>query len=222
MAAALKRADCRAFVGSTGSGKGVGVTGDLRELDALGKLSRFLAVDPLKEYGEWGTVVTTVDQAIAAMMRPTFRIIWQPDDETDYDSKEFKKDFQRLCKAVFLVGSMVFLVEELELFTRAAWAPPAWRMITKRGRHKRIIVIAATQRPADADMAFWSSCSYIRCHQLRLAKDRDRMAKELDVSYEQINGLKTIELSETKTQITYYERHFLKDTCGEKTITLTR
>lgn len=222
MAAALKRADCRGFVGSTGSGKGVGVTGDLRELDAARKLSRFLAVDPLKEYDEWGTVVTTVDAAIAAMKRPTFRIIFQPDDDTDYESKQFKKDFQRLCKAVFLVGEMVYLVEELELFTRATWAPAAWRMITKRGRHKRIIVIAAAQRPADADSAFWSSCSYIRCHQLRLAKDRARMATELDVTYEEISKLKTIELSETKTQITYYERHFLKDFQGEKTITLTR
>lgn len=218
MAQALKRADIRAFVGSTGSGKGVGINGDL---DALNP-SRLVAFDPLKEYGERGQIVTTVDAAIEAMMRATFRVIWQPDDDTDYDSKEFKKDFQRLCKAVFMVGTLVFLVEELELVTRPTWAPPAWRNCTKRGRHKRLIIIAATQRPADADKAFWSGCSYIRCHSLRESGDKDRMAKVLDVPYEQINALKTLELSDTKTQITYYERHFSKDIRGEKTIVLTR
>lgn len=217
-APALKRADVRAFVGTTGSGKGVGVN---EALDGL-KPSRLVIFDPLKEYGDRGIVVSDVRQAIAAMKKPGFKIVWQPHDDTDFDSKEFKAHFAALCKVVFMVGDLVFVVEELELVTRPTWAPAAWRNCTKRGRHQRLVIIAACQRPADADKAFWSSCMYIRCHNLRESGDKDRMAKVLDVSYEVINGLKTIAVSDRETHITYYEKDFNRGTMGQVTNKLRR
>lgn len=214
----LKRADVRAFVGSTGSGKGVGIN---QALDAL-KPTRLIVFDPLKEYGERGIVSSDVRVVIAAMKKPTFKMVWQPDDDTDFDSKEFKLQFAALCKIVFSVGDLVFLVEELELVTRPTWAPAAWRNCTKRGRHQRLVILAATQRPADADKAFWSSCMYVRCHAMRESGDIDRMAKALKVPYEQIDKLQTVVVSDKKTRITYYEKDFNAGTCGEKTIELTR
>jgi hypothetical protein len=220
MAAAkqVKRADIRAFVGTTGSGKGVGINEHLGTLT----LSRLIVFDPMHEYGDRGQVVATVEALITAMKKPTFRVVWQPDDETDYESKPFKADFARFCRAAFLVGNLVMLVEELELVTRPSWAPAAWRNCTKRGRHVGLVILAATQRPADADKAFWSSCSYIRCHALREEGDIDRMAKSLKVPYEQIDKLQTVELSASKTSITYYEKDFGKGISGEKTIVLGR
>lgn len=218
MAEALKRADIRAFVGTTGSGKGVGINAHMKKL----KPTRLIVFDPLKEYAHMGTVVVTVRQLIAAMKNPAFELIWQPDDDTDFESKKFKSEFVLFCKAAFIAGNLVMLVEELELVTKATWAPAAWRMCTKRGRHQRLIILAATQRPADADKAFWSSCTYIRCHALRETGDKDRMARVLDVTYEQINGLKTIALSDTQTRITYYEKDFNAGTGGEKTVVLKR
>lgn len=220
MAAAheVKRADIRAYVGATGSGKGVGINA---HLDAI-KSRRFVAVDPLREYGGRGLVVTSAAQVIAALKKPTFSVIWQPPDDADYAGAEFKADFERVCKAVFLVGNLDFLVEELELFTRPTWAPVAWKNCTKRGRHQRLRIIAATQRPADADKAFWSSCTYIRCHALRETEDGQRMARVLKVPYEQIDSLRTIAVSATETRITYYEKDFSAGTGGEKTVTLRR
>lgn len=214
----VKRADIRAFVGTTGSGKGVGINEHLAAL----KPKRLIVFDPLKEYGEMGQVVTSVQGVLTAMKKPNFKVIWQPDDETEYDKQPFKDDFALFCRGAFLVGELCMLVEELELVTRPTWAPAAWRNCTKRGRHKGLIIIAATQRPADADKAFWSSCSYIRCHALRETSDKDRMARVLDVPYEQINDLETIAVSQTKTSITYYERDFGKGLSGEKTIVLGR
>lgn len=217
-APALKRADVRAFVGTTGSGKGVGVNEALDEL----KPTRLVIFDPLKEYADRGIVVSDVRQVIAAMKKPAFKMIWQPHDDTEYDKDEFKRDFAALCKVVFMAGDLVFVVEELELVTRPTWAPAPWRNCTKRGRHQRLVIIAACQRPADADKAFWSSCMYIRCHALRESSDKDRMAKVLDVTYDQINALKTKAISDRETHITYYEKDFNRDTFGEKTNKLRR
>ncbi len=218
MAQALKRADIRAFVGATGSGKGVGIHEHLR----AAKPDRLIVFDPMHEYGALGTVVPTVIKLIDGMRRASFRLIWQPDDETDYDSKAFKAQFAFFCRAAFKAGDLMMLVEELELVTRPTWAPAAWRNCTKRGRHEGLTILAATQRPADADKAFWSSCTYIRCHALRETEDGQRMAKVLKVPYEQIEKLQTLTLSPTKTKITYYEKDFSAATAGEKTITLTR
>lgn len=214
----VKRANIRAYVGATGSGKGVGINA---HLDVI-KSRRFVAVDPLHEYGDRGRVVRTAREVIEAMKKPAFSVVWQPDDDTDYESKSFKAQFAAVCKAVYAVGDVDFLVEELELFTRPAWAPVPWKMLTKRGRHQGVRIIAATQRPADADKAFWSSCSYIRCHSLREEGDITRMARSLKTTYEQIDGLKTTALSATKTRIVFFEKDFNAGTSGEKTIELGR
>ena len=214
----IKRADIRAFVGATGSGKGVGIREHLKSA----RPTRLIVFDPMHEYGDIAQPVATVAQVITAMKRPTFRIVWQPDDDTDFDSKAFKAQFVLFCKAAFLAGDLMMLVEELELVTRATWAPAAWRNCTKRGRHQGLQIMAATQRPADADKAFWSSCTYIRCHALRETEDGQRMARVLKVPYEQIDALKTTAVSDRQTQITYYEKDFNAGTSGEKTITLTR
>lgn len=218
MTTAIKRADVRAFVGATGSGKGVGIQQHLKEL----KPQRLVIFDPMHEYGRQGQVHQKIAPLLRAMGRANFKLVWQPADDTDYDSKAFKNEFSLLCQAVFRAGYVCFLVEELELVTKPAWAPPAWRNCTKRGRHQGLVIIAATQRPADADKAFWSSCTYIRCHALRETEDGQRMAKVLKVPYEQIDKLQTLTVSDTKTAITYYEKNFSDATAGEKTVTLSR
>jgi hypothetical protein len=196
----LKRADIRAFVGATGSGKGVGIRQALGE----GKPSRLIVFDPMHEYNDLprAVVVKSVAQVLAAMKKPTFCVVWQPDDDTDYAGKAFKAQFSLFCKGAFQVGGLWMLVEELELVTSPSSSPAAWRMCTKRGRHQGLVILAATQRPADADKAFWSSCTFIRVHALRETGDRDRMAKVLDVSYDDVARLRTIVNSPTKTTIT--------------------
>lgn len=214
----VKRADIRAFCGATGTGKGIGINQALKEL----KPPRLIIFDPLREYGHVAKPVATVRQVITAMQAKNFKVAWQPHEDTDYESKAFKEDFSLFCKAAFRAGDLCMLVEELELVTRPSWAPAAWRNCTKRGRHTGLVIMAATQRPADADKAFWSSCTYIRCHALRETGDGERMAKVLKTTYEQIDKLQTIAVNANETRITYYEKDFNTGECGEKTITLKR
>ena len=216
----LKRADVRGFVGATGSGKGVAIREHLKAQNP----ARLMVFDPMHEYHDLSgaKVVQTIAAVLAEIAKPKFRVVWQPDNDTDYQSKKFKAAFELFCKGAFTVKNVFMLVEELELVTSPQSSPAAWRNCTKRGRHEGLHILAATQRPADADKAFWASCTYIRCHALRETADKQRMASVLNCSYEQINSLETLIISDTKTRISYYERDFNAATCGEKTINLTR
>lgn len=213
----IKRADVRLYIGATGSGKGASMRQHLK----ADKPARLVGFDPMHEWGDVARPVSTVAEVIRAMKAPRFAVVWQPDDDTDTDSKAFKADFQLLCKAAFLAGDLTFLAEEVETFTRPSWAPPAWRNLTKRGRHQGVRIVAAMQRPADADKAVLSSATYVRCFALREHEDRQRMAKSLSVELAQIERLRTLNFG-NRTEITYYEADFSTNTSGEKTITLRR
>lgn len=216
----LKRPDVRAFIGATGSGKGVGIREALAGLD----LSRFAAFDPMHEYGDLPgvVVVSSAVEALRLMQRAKFRVVWQPADDTDYQGARFRAEFEAWCRGCFRVGDLVMLVEELELVTSPQRSSASWRTCTKRGRHVGLHILAASQRPADCDKAFLSSCSYIRCFSLRESPDIDRMARALKVPYDVIDGLKTTAPNDTTTVITYYEKDFNEGTAGLKTTTLRR
>ena len=213
----IKRADIRAFIGATGSGKGIGIREHLKR----DKPDRLMIFDPMHEYADLATPVKTVGQVIAAMKGKKWLIAWQPADGTDYESKAFKAAFEIFCRAAFTVGDCWILVEELELVTRPTWAPAAWRNCTKRGRHQGLTVIGASQRPADCDKAFLSSCTYVRCHALREHGDRLRMAQAMDIPLEQVESLRTT-AGATSTEITYYFRDYNSGESGPKTLTLRR
>jgi hypothetical protein len=134
----IKRADVRCYIGATGSGKGASMRQHLRKENP----ARLVGFDPMHEWQDVAQPVSTVADCIRAMKAKKFAVVWQPDEDTDTDSKAFKADFQLLCKAAFLVGDLTFLAEEVETFTRPAWAPPAWRNLTKRGRHAGVRVVA--------------------------------------------------------------------------------
>lgn len=213
----IKRASIRAYIGATGSGKGVSI---LQHLKAE-RPARLVIFDPMHEYGHIAKPVATVAECLRAMRSKAFKVAWQPDDGTDFDGKDFKASFAAFCRGCFIAGDLTLLVEELELVTRASWAPPAWRMCTKRGRHAGLSIIAASQRPADCDKAFLGGCTYVRVFALREHEDRARVAKALDVDQAQIDRLQT--LSEgNRTRITYFERDFSAGTQQEKTVVLSR
>lgn len=213
----VKRADVRLYIGATGSGKGASMRAHLKAQ----KPARLVGFDPMHEWGDVARPVSSVAEAIRAMKSPRFAVVWQPTDDTDTDSKAFKAEFQLLCKAAFLAGDLTFLAEEVETFTKPTWAPPAWRNLTKRGRHVGVRIVAAMQRPADADKALLSSATYIRCFALREHEDRQRMAKSLSVDLGQIERLQTLNYG-NRTEIRYFEQDYSTGQGGEKTITLRR
>lgn len=209
------RPDLRAYIGSTGSGKGVSVREHLKAT----KPARFVAWDPLSEYGGFGRVVRTIPELCAALKAERFAVCFNPGPDVD----QYAAKFDLVCRAVFAAGRCTFLVEELSQVTRASWAPQAWRQITKRGRHQGLRVIGCTQRPADSDKDFLSGVTYVRCFGLRWKSDRQVMAEVLDVSLAEVSALATVE-SETAghivTTINCWERDFRTGQSGKKTMVL--
>lgn len=211
------RPDLRAYIGSTGSGKGVSVREHLKAT----RPDRFVAWDPLGEYGGFGRRTSSITEVCQLLKGPRFSVAFDPGPNPD----AYADKFDLLCRAVFAAGRCTFLVEELNGVTRASWAPTSWRRITKQGRHQGLRVIAATQRPADCDKDFFGGLTYCRVFQLRFRPDKVVMADLLDVPYSQVAELVTTEHETATHQVTtinYLERDWRTGQSGKNTITLKK
>lgn len=209
------RPDIRAYIGATGSGKGVSIRAHLKE----SKPSRLLVWDPLAEYSTFARPASSLAGVVACIEkagRGPFRVSY-----TMPDGGDLKKSFALLCEIARRAGDLTFLVEELADVTTPSYAPAAWRRISTQGRHAGLKVIAASQRPAFVDKAFFGNATYVRCFTLREDADQRRMASALAVPLETIRKLQTVE-GPKATTISYLERDFRTGERNEKNITLKR
>ncbi len=189
-----------AYIGASGSGKGVSINRRLLEL----KPPRLLIWDPRSEYGKHAQAVnlSAAVRTVAASAGAGFRL------RVVHDGRTPPADaFGLVCKLAFTAGDLVLLAEELSDVTTASHAPAAWRQCITQGRHQRLHVIGAAQRPALIDKTFLGNCTYIRCFTLRYADDRVAMAKALDVPLVQVSALETTE-GTSSTTINFLERDF--------------
>jgi len=192
-----------AYIGATGSGKGVSLK---RRLKAL-KGGRLLIWDPRNEYGEFAPAVDSLRALVQAFHQRAGPV------KARYvanDHQPLAEQFDFVCRLAFAAGNLVFLAEELTDVTKPSWAPPSWRKIITQGRHQGLVVLGAAQRPALIDKTFLGACTFIRCFTLRYDDDRRAMAKALDVTQDRVNALRTIK-DERGTVIGYLERDFRHD-----------
>lgn len=206
--------DLRAYVGATGSGKGVSI----REHIESERSDRRVFWDPLGEYGKYGVTVSTIPALCAELKKKKFGVCFYPGPDLD----KFGPKFALFCRAVFAAGDCFVHIEELSDVTKPSYAPPPWRRITKQGRHQGLRVCAGTQRPADCDKAFLSGTTYVRVFTMRWKKDKEIMAELLEIPYAEVAALTTIEKDDGTTVINCYERDFRSGARGQKTITLKR
>lgn len=190
-----------AFIGASGSGKGVSINRRLAEL----KPSRLLVWDPRDEYGKHAPGYDSLPHLVGAFKGAKggpvrARFVPGPD-------MPLAEAFGMVCRLAFAAGDLVFLAEELSDVTKPTHAPAAWKQVITQGRHKALHVIGAAQRPALIDKTFLGNATYIRCFTLRYQADRKAMAEALDMPEVDIAALQTIE-TERGTVINYMERHF--------------
>lgn len=189
-----------AYIGATGSGKGVSIK---KRLAAL-KASRLLIWDPRDEYEKHAPAFRDRKSLVNAWHLKKGGV------KARYVANEHEPladQFDFVCKLAFAAGNLVFLAEELSDVTKPSWAPPAWKKIITQGRHQALIVLGAAQRPALIDKSFLGGCTYIRCFTLRYDEDRKAMAKALDVDKARVDALRTIKDSRG-TVIAFLERDF--------------
>lgn len=190
-----------AYIGASGSGKGVSITRRLQEL----KPPRLLIWDPRDEYGKLGPGYESIPHLVGSFKhakKGPVRARFVPGDNLPLADA-----FALICRIAFSAQDLVFVAEELSDVTTASHAPAAWRKCITQGRHQGLHLIGATQRPALIDKTFLGNATYIRCFSLRYLADRKAMAAAMDVDLSQITALHTME-TEKKTTINYLERHF--------------
>lgn len=188
-----------AYIGASGSGKGVSINARLKEL----KPERLLIWDPRDEYGKHAPAVNSLP-ALAKRFKLAGPV------KARYVAgahMSLEKAFGVVCDIAFHAGGLLFLAEELSDVTSASQAPPAWRRVITQGRHQGLHVMAAAQRPALIDKTLLGNCTYIRCFTLRYADDRRAMCKAMDVPEADITALVTTQ-TDRKVCINYLEREF--------------
>lgn len=190
-----------AYIGASGSGKGVSINKRLAEL----KPTRLLIWDPRAEYGKHAPAAPTLPHLVGAFKQAKGgpvrqRFVARPDMPLD-------KQFAIVCRIAFEAGNLVFVAEELSDVTSASKAPPAWRQVITQGRHQGLHVIAAAQRPALIDKTLLGNCTFVRCFGLRYDEDRRAMARAMDVEQARVDALRTLKDSRGVV-IGYLERDF--------------
>lgn len=190
-----------AYIGASGSGKGVSITRRLAEL----KPGRLLIWDPRDEYDKAAQRFTTLSGLVTAFKRAgagKIKARFVPGSGIDLAAA-----FGLVCDLAFTAGDVVLLAEELSDVTTATHAPAAWRRCVTQGRHRALHIIGAAQRPALIDKTFLGNCTYLRCFTLRYDDDRRTMAKALDVPQAQIDALQTDDTARG-VHIRFMERDF--------------
>jgi len=208
------RPSIRAYVGGTGSGKGVSV----REHLKAEKPSRLLVWDPLQEYGQFCKVTTASLEAVAlGCQKPAFSIAYWPGP----DAGKFADRFAVFCRIAFSAGNCTVLIEELSDVTSPSFAPQPWARLTRQGRHRGLRLIACTQRPAKVDKDFLGNCTYVRGFMLNWPDDMQVMAKLLRVPLADVEALQTTE-GDKATVINFIERDKRTGKTTPGSIRLTR
>lgn len=196
------RPSIRAYVGGTGSGKGVSV----REYLAKQKPARLLVWDPLGEYGYACKLVTgdlaAVGKAlVAAGTRGAFTIAYWPGP----DAGKYAERFALFCRMAWSAGNAEVLIEELSDVTTASFAPQPWARLLRQGRHRGLRLVGCTQRPAKVDKDFLGNNTYVRVFQLNWPDDMQVMAKLVRAPLADVEALVTTE-GPSETVIRYIER----------------
>ena len=195
-----------AAIGASGSGKSAWIKQQLAERPP----SRLLVWDPQGEYGKFGRVFTDRVKLIGYVRAaPEFAAVYQPGDRLS----EYAARFDWLCRLAYALGDLVLVVEELADVTTASWAPDSWSVVTRKGRHKALRIVAASQRPAKVDKDFFGNCTLIHCGRLNFRPDLVTMAGVLGVEVERLGAL---------PELAYVERNMASGATREGTLKLRK
>jgi len=160
--ARLKRASIIGIFGGSGSGKS-------HQCKQITRKDRRLVVwDSMDEYTAGAScrrIEGDLYALLKAMREKSWRIAYVP------EYHDMSKQFDFFCRIVRAVGNCRCVVEEMNEVTQASAAPPAWKWLCSRGRHRGVKIIGLSQRPASVDKDFIGNATEIYAG--RLTYDRD-------------------------------------------------
>jgi len=181
-----------AALGASGTGKSLWV----KRTYLQPAPARLLVWSPLEEtdaYAETPGAMLIRDDApalvTAASSAKDFRLVFQPSQ----DKARRDAQFRTFCKLAFALGRLTVIVEELRFVTTPSRAPEPWANLTLQGRHRQLVVIATSQRPASIDKDFVGNCSVIHSGALTYPEDEHAVAKAMRIDPAKLAELQDLE-----------------------------
>lgn len=180
---AANEAAINAMMGASGSGKSSRVKLEIAER----KPARLLVWDPKREYSPLGLDAfdSIAELGRAAFKRKRFALAFHP----KRTRTAMRDQFSVFCKIADAAGDLTAVCEELADVTLANWAPEGWSMLTRQGRHSRMILYGTSQSPAAIDKTFWGNATRISTGVLGSKSDVATLADVLMVDKREVFDL---------------------------------
>jgi hypothetical protein len=128
----------RFVCGKRGSGKTLLARNQTRRIDCR----RILYYDSNGHDYKDGVICNGLDE-----LKRYWRRVIDGDFRIVYRSTQPRRDFPAVCRLVMAAGSMLFVVDEVDMYFTDADPGPEFGDIIRRGRHEDIELIGITQRP---------------------------------------------------------------------------
>lgn len=148
-------ADRICVVGSIGSGK------SYRAQAIAADIRRVVLWQPM---GDWklGHVeeIGDFEDRIDSYRKGALRVTVEP---SSYDADAMRAEFERLCAAVYEVGAVTFVIEEISLVASAGDVPGELNRIAVRGRHRAVSMLTIGQRFAQFPVIVRGTANRVLC-----------------------------------------------------------
>lgn len=180
--------------GARGSGKSTRTQVDIDEY-RRGR-GRVLVWSPLEENDDYGGLLGVEPvrslEAFAHQCAVADHVVYATDNPLPVL-------FDMWCKIVWRVGPCLAVAEELADVSQPGKAKGWWGILVRKGRHRRICIATATQRPTEVDSTIRSNATAVACFRLAKLSDQKLMADELGVDLLDIQSLQNYQFIEKDT-----------------------
>jgi len=172
----------------------------------LKSLKRYIILDPIDEYKD-GLKIYNFDELSNLIMKYRFndelRLSYTPSFNEDTQIC-----FQGLCKVIYAMGNITFVVEEIGTFMTATSCAKQFLSLVRLSRHKDINLISITQRATDIPRLLRSQATEIISFQQIEPRDLKYLKEFLNTdTIEKIRHFKNYEYLSYQSdgKITYHK-----------------
>jgi hypothetical protein len=176
--------------GARGSGKSTRIKVDIeKHLRGYGRVRVWSPLEETDRYGDFLGVEPsrTIEEFVLQCTRGHAVYV------TDEPTPEL---FDIWCKAIWKDRDCLAVVDELADVSNPGKAKGWWGVLLRKGRHPKINIAAATQRPTEIDSTIRSNATNIACFRLMKLSDQKLMADELGVELADIQALQNYQYIE--------------------------
>lgn len=142
--------------------------------------SRVLVIDPNREYGDVCVEVHSLEEWASYLERTSGA--WR----VALFSTDLEDSFDDLCEAVWSVGNMLLVVEEVDKFCDPSYIGDAFFKIVNYGRHSEagpIDFLAVSRAPADMHRSLTRMAYEIYCFTMGEPRDLDYLKKRVSEGF---------------------------------------